>query len=93
MDTIKFANGEEHSCSFCATIPTGEAYIALDDVNLTGAAQLFTDTTKTARIEYGDMILSGFTTCKGLYVVPYGIQAVMAGGTVSEKDNNEVNET
>lgn len=83
MDTIKFANGEIHSCSFLSTIPEGgamKAYIAIDDVGFAEAAALFTDSEKTSTMEYGEYRLVGYTNLNGLYVQPYGIQAVLTGG-------------
>ena len=83
MDTIKFSNGEIHSCSFLSTIPqetSSAAYIALDDVGFTEAAALFADSEKTSTMEYGEYRLVGYTKLNGLYVQPYGIQAVLTGG-------------
>lgn len=83
MDKIKFADGTEYDCSFCATIPDN-AYIALANVDFPTVAAVFSDTTKTARMEYGNNVLVGFTTLIAVGVQPYGIQAVLRGGTVQE---------
>lgn len=83
MDTIKFANGEVHECSFLATIPEGStmrASIALTDVDFTQAAAIFSDTEKTAEMEWGVYRLVGYTTLVAVSVQPYGIQAVLRGG-------------
>ena len=83
MDTIKFANGEVHSCSFLSTIPendTMRAFIALSDVDFATAAQIFSDPEKTETMKYGEYRLVGYTNLNGLYVQPYGIQAVLTGG-------------
>lgn len=79
MDTIRFANGEVHSCSFCATTP-GEAIIALDDADFAQAAAIFADADKTGEMQYGDMRLVGYTQLVMLGIQPYGIQAVLRGG-------------
>lgn len=83
MDTITFANGSTHSCSFLSTIPEGAAktaYIALDDVDFAAAAAIFTDPEKTRAMVYGNMRLIGYTELIMLGVQPYGIQAVLRGG-------------
>lgn len=81
MDTIKFANGEVHSCSFLSTMPNEQtAIIALDDVDFAQAAAVFADANKTSRMEYGGYRLVGYTQLQMLGVQPYGIQAVLMGG-------------
>lgn len=86
MDTIKFANGEVHQCSFLSTIPNGDtmqAFIALSDVTYVEAAEIFDDEETTAVMEYGDYRLVGYKLNKqsgGVYYTPYGIQAVLTGG-------------
>lgn len=79
MDTIKFANGEIHSCSFCATTP-GEAIIALDDVDFAQAAAIFSDSVKTRDMEWGEYRLIDYTQLVMVGIQPYGIQAVLRGG-------------
>lgn len=79
MDTIRFANGEVHSCSFCATTPD-EAIIALDDVDFAQAAATFSDANKTSEMQFGDVRLVGYTQLVMLGIQPYGIQAVLRGG-------------
>ena len=83
MDTIKFANGETHDCSFLSTIPDGAtftAFIALSDVDFATAASIFADENKTSRMEWGNFALVGYTNLVMLGVQPYGIQAVLKGG-------------
>ena len=83
MDTIKFANGETHSCSYIATIPeagTHMAIIAVNDMTFAEAAALFSDPNKTAEIEWGLYKLVGYTNLTMLGVEDYGIQAVLKGG-------------
>lgn len=87
MDKIKFANGEEHSCTFCSTIPPTDAFIAVDDIGFAEAASLFSDPSKTNRIEFADRVLTGYTRCFNLSVQPYGVQAALRGGTVSMKES------
>lgn len=83
MDTIKFADGTVYDCPFCATIPD-YAYIALANADFPTVAAVFSDAEKTARMEYGTSVLVGFTTLISVNVQPYGIQAVLRGGTVQE---------
>ena len=81
--TIKFANGEEHSCSFLSTIPEGggmRAYIALDDVTFAEAARIFSDPEMTSEMLYGPYRLVDYTTIVYVNVQPYGIQAALTGG-------------
>ena len=83
MDTITFANGESYHCSFISTIPDGNtmtAFIALSEVTFSEAATIFSDQEMTSVMEYGSTRLVGYTTLQGLYVQPYGIQAVLKGG-------------
>ena len=82
MDTIKFANGVTHDCSFLSTIPSdgGKAFIALSDVSFSEAALLFSDEEAISEMEWGNYRLVGYTTLEGLYVQPYGIQAILKGG-------------
>ena len=83
MDTIKFANGEIHSCSFLSTIPHGDtmtAFIALDGVTFAKAAEIYSNSAMTYVMEYGSFRLVGYTVLQGVYVQPYGIQAVLKGG-------------
>lgn len=82
METIKFANGMTRDCSFLSTIPNdgGTAFIALADVSFAEAATIFSDEDATSEMEYNEYRLVGYTTLDGLYVQPYGIQAVLRGG-------------
>ena len=89
MDTIKFANGETHECTFISTIPDGatnRAFIALDGVSFAEAAAIFSDESKTSRMEWGDYVLVGYTTLQSLGVMPYGIQAILLGGHDERKE-------
>lgn len=85
MQTIKFSNGSTYNCSFCATIPDGTAFIALDGVTWAQAAQVFSNPNNTRRMEYANYIMTGFTELVDLGKQPYGIQAVLKGGTVTER--------
>lgn len=80
METVKFANGETHNCTFFASIP-GEAFVAIDDVDFAAAAAVFSDPEKTKRIEYGKRVFVNFTQLVAVAVQPYGTQAVLRGGT------------
>lgn len=83
MDTIKFANGEVHDCTFLSTIPYGDtkkASIALGDVGFEQAAAIFSNVGKTAQMEYGQYVLVGYTRLEMLVAQPYGIQANLTGG-------------
>ncbi len=83
MDTIKFANGAVYDCSFFSTIPNGntmQAIIALDGVSFAEAAAIFSNENMTREMEWGQYRLVGYTTLQGVYVQPYGIQAVLNGG-------------
>lgn len=83
MDTIKFANGETHDCSFFGTAPSDDvstAIIALADVDFAQAASIFSDASKTSTIEIGEYRLIDYTNLVMLGVQPYGIQAVLKGG-------------
>ena len=83
MDTIKMANGATYNCTFCATTPDGTAFIALD-VSWKQAAQIFSNPENTRRMEYGKLILTGYTDLVDLGKQPYGIQAVLKGGAIKE---------
>lgn len=90
METITFANGEQHNCTFFASTPD-TAYVAIDDVGFAAAAAVFSDPTKTARMEYGSRVMVGFTTLVAVAVQPYGTQAVLRGGTettIESEGNN-----
>lgn len=83
MDTIKFANGAVYDCSFLSTIPNGnamQAIIALDGVSFAEAATIFSNENMTREMEWGQYRLVGYTSLQGVYVQPYGIQAVLTGG-------------
>jgi len=80
MDTIKFANGAVYDCSFLSTIPDGTAFIALADVSFAEAAAIFSDESMTSEMEYGQSVLVGYTQLQGVYVQPYGVQAILKGG-------------
>lgn len=80
MDTIKFANGAIYDCSFLSTVPGGTAIIALANVTFSEAASIFSNPDMTAQMEWGAFRLVGYTELTALYVQPYGIQAVLAGG-------------
>lgn len=83
MDTIKFANGETHNCTFLSTIPVEDgnmAIIAINDASLADAASLFSDSEKTARIEWGKFDLVNYTELLSVTVQPYGIQVLLKGG-------------
>lgn len=79
METITFANGETHNCTFFASIPN-EAYVAIDDVSFAEAAAIFSNPEKTDRMTYGSRVFTGFTTIVAVAVQPYGTQAVLRGG-------------
>lgn len=85
MDTIKFANGNVYSCSFCSTTPDGTAFIALDGVTWAQAAQIFGNANNTRRMEYANYVLTGYTELVDLGKQPYGIQAILKGGTSAER--------
>lgn len=83
METIKFANGEIHECSFLSTVPygaTNQAFIALSDVDIAQAAAIFSDAEKTTEMQWGEYRLIGYTNLLMLTVQPYGIQATLTGG-------------
>ena len=83
MDTIKFANGAVYECPFLATIPDGStfrAFIGISNVSFSDAAAIFADANLTQEMEWGDYRLVGYTELQGVYVQPYGIQAVLRGG-------------
>lgn len=83
MDTIRFANGAVYDCSFLSTIPDGGtfmAFIALANVTFAEAAAIFSDANLTSEMEWGDYRLVGYTELQGIYVQPYGVQAVLRGG-------------
>ena len=83
MDTIKFANGAVYDCSFLSTIPDGnthKAFIALSGVSFAEAAAIFSDPEMTREMEWGAYRLIDYTELQGIYVQPYGIQAVLTGG-------------
>lgn len=79
MGNITFANGAVYSCSFLSTVD-GTAFVALDDVSFAEAAVIFADENMTRDMEWGEYRLIGYTQLMGLYVQPYGIQAVLKGG-------------
>jgi hypothetical protein len=90
METITFANGETHNCTFFASIPN-EAYVAIDDVSFAEAAAIFSNPEKTVRMTYGSRVFTGFTTLIAVAVQPYGTQAVLRGGTettIESEGNN-----
>lgn len=83
MSTIKFTNGAVYDCTFLSTIPDGDthtAFIALDGVSFSEAAQIFSNENMTREMEYGAYRLVGYTNLVSLGVQPYGIQAVLKGG-------------
>ena len=85
MDTIKFANGAVYECSFLSTLPEGKAFIAIPGLSFAQAVQIFSDPNMTSVMEWGEYRLVGYTTLAGLYVQPYGIQAVLTGGHDEKK--------
>lgn len=80
MDTIKFANGAVYDCSFLSTLGDGTAFVALANISFAEAAAIFSNEDMTAEMLYGQYRLVGYTELQGLYVQPYGIQAVLKGG-------------
>lgn len=83
MDTIKFANGAVYDCSFLSTIPDGStftAFIALANVPFADAAAIFANPDLTREMQWGSYTLVGYTELQGVYVQPYGVQAVLRGG-------------
>ena len=88
MDEITFANGEKYNCSFLSVIP-GKAFVALSGVTFAEAAAVFSDPEKTARMECGGHALVGFSELTMLAVQPYGIQAVLLGGTEQAIESEE----
>lgn len=81
MDTIKFANGEVHSCSLCATIPNQQmAFIALDDVTFAEASAIFSDENMTNEMVYGQYRLIGYTELLYVMKESFGFKACLKGG-------------
>ena len=80
MDTIKFANGAVYDCSFLSTLGDGTAFIALANISFAEAAAVFSNENMTREMDYGQYKLIDYTQLVGLYVQPYGIQAVLKGG-------------
>lgn len=86
MDKIKMANGASYDCTFCSAIP-GMAFVAIPGNDFARAAQIFGTASNTRRMEYGRYVMTGFTELVDLNVQPYGIQATLKGGTVTEINN------
>lgn len=89
MDTIKFANGDVYECSFLSTIPDGASFraiIALANVTFAEAAAIFANPDMTQTMEWGSYRLVGYTTLLGIGVMPYGMQAILAGGHDERRD-------
>lgn len=81
MSQIRFANGETHNCTLVSTIPSDtKAYIAIDDVSFAQAAEIFSDESKTATMEWNGFRLVGYTKLVDLGVTDYGYQACLRGG-------------
>ncbi|MBR6710797.1 MAG: hypothetical protein IKI81_04630 [Selenomonadaceae bacterium] len=85
MDTIKFANGAVYDCSYLSTGPiygetSNTAFIALANVAFAEAAAIFANPELTREMEWGSYTLVGYTQLQGIYVQPYGVQAVLRGG-------------
>ena len=83
METVKFANGETHECSYFGSMQDGDtrkAYVAISDVDFLQAANIFSNPLMTAEMEYENRRFVGYTTLTMLGVQPYGIQAVLKGG-------------
>lgn len=57
-----------------------KAFIALSDVSFAEAAAIFSDENMTSEMEWANYRLVGYTNLLGVYVQPYGIQAILAGG-------------
>lgn len=79
MDIIKFANGEVHSGSVSAF--GDKAYIALSDVSFAEAAAILSDPEKTAIIEVGERVLTGYTNLLMLTAQEYGYEGSLRGNT------------
>ena len=80
MDEIKFANGSVFDCPFLSTLPDGTAFVALSGVTFAEAARIFADETMTREMEWNEYRLLGYTELVGVYVEPYGFQAMLKGG-------------
>lgn len=81
MITVKFANGEVHSCPHLATIPNQQmAFVALDDVSFAEASAIFADENKTCIMEYGEYRLVGYTNLLYVMKESYGYKACLTGG-------------
>lgn len=83
MNTIRFANGEVHDCSFISTHRDGEVnkvVIALVDVSFSEAADIFSDPRRTSEMICGNLLMVDYIEPVMLGVQPYGIQAVLKGG-------------
>ena len=92
MDTITFADGSVYNCSFCATTPEGRAFVALSGVSFAEAATVFSDPSLTGEMTYSGQRMVGYTQILGLYMQPYGIQAVLMGGHVETITEEAVSE-
>lgn len=84
METIKMGNGATYNCSYCVANHE-TAFVALRDLTWAQVTQIFSDPNNTRRMEYGNLILSGWTDLVAIGKQPYGIQAVLKGGTVTER--------
>lgn len=85
MELIQFADDSAYPCTFCVTSPDGLAYVALGDTSWLEAAKVFSDESRTKEMRYGDMVMTGYTELCDLSTQPYGIQAILRGGTMQER--------
>ena len=81
MDTIRFSNGEVHSCPYLSTISNQQmAFIALDDVSFAEASAIFSNENMTREMEWGEYRLIGYTNLLYVMKESYGFKACLTGG-------------
>ena len=78
MDKIIFADGDERDCTFFSVLSKeGIAYIAIDTTSYLEAAQVFTNTSKTETMQFGDYVIEGFTNLSYIMQQDFGMKVCM----------------
>ena len=86
MDTIKFANGEIHSCPHLVPNPDMQMlFVALDDVSFAEASAIFSDENKTKEMEWGAYRFIGYSELLYVKREDYGYKACLKGGYYEQK--------
>ncbi len=78
MEELITATGKKYLCDYLVTLPfPAQAYIRIIGASLVEVSTVFSNPAETARIQYGDTVLEGYSAFQSLVMEPDAIRIVL----------------